>query len=107
MVDTIKRTFSGDANLDGEFNSGDFVFVFTRGEYEDGVALNSGWADGDWDGNMEFDSGDFVAAFTVGAYEKGPRPAVSSVPEPSAILLALVSLLGLIRLKRRRSRCRV
>jgi hypothetical protein len=86
----LKKTWIGDANLDGEFNSADFVEVFVRGEYEDGVAGNSTWEDGDWNGNGDFDSGDFVAAFSDGGYENGPRAAVSAVPEPSSGLLAVI-----------------
>lgn len=86
-VESLKNSYFGDANLDGEFNSGDFVSVFTVGEYEDATAGNSNWADGDWDGDGDFGSGDFVAAFTAGGYESGPRAAVSSVPEPGSLLI--------------------
>ena len=61
----------GDSNLDGEFNSSDFVFVFTAGKYETGEAAT--WGEGDWDGNQLFESTDFVAAFSAGGYEVGPR----------------------------------
>lgn len=101
-VTTLKKTYIGDANLDGEFNSGDFVQVFQRGEYEDGVAGNSGWADGDWNNDTEFDSGDFVAAFQGGGFEAGPRAAVSAVPEPGSLGLLLVTgLLAARRVRRR------
>ncbi|MCA9213297.1 MAG: hypothetical protein KDB27_09545, partial [Planctomycetales bacterium] len=50
-------------------------------EYEDGIAGNSTWATGDWNGDGDFDSSDFVAAFSEGGYEKGPKPA--AVPEPN------------------------
>ena len=84
-----KRTWQGDANLDGEFNSGDLVQVFASGEYEDGIPGNSSWTTGDWDGNFEFDSGDLVAAFSIGGYEQGPVPAAAaSVPEPTSGLCA-------------------
>ncbi len=33
-VDDLKQTWIGDANLDGEFNSGDMVQVFVAGKYE-------------------------------------------------------------------------
>jgi hypothetical protein len=86
-VNNLRRTYFGDSNLDGEFNSTDLVRLFTVGEYEDGIAANSGWSDGDWNGDQEFDSGDFVSAFAAGGYEQGPRPAVSIVPEPSSVLI--------------------
>ena len=36
-VGELKRTWFGDANLDGEFNSEDLVAIFTSGEYEDDI----------------------------------------------------------------------
>ena len=89
----IGNTYFGDSNLDGEFNSSDFVFVFTAGKYESGEAAT--WGEGDWDGNMAFDSSDFVAAFTSGGYEMGPRAAVSAVPEPASAALMLIGLAAL------------
>lgn len=96
-VSSIRKTYVGDSNLDGEFNSTDFVELFSIGEYEDGIANNSGWKDGDWDGNQEFDSGDFVAAFSDGGYEKPPiAQAVAAVPEPGTLggLLLLFALMA-------------
>jgi hypothetical protein len=95
-IGEIRRTYLGDSNLDGEFNSNDLTLVFQAAQYEDTVSGNSTWATGDWNGDAEFDSGDFVAAFKEGGFEKGTRAAVSSVPEPSGILLAVVGLLSLI-----------
>ncbi len=94
LIGSTLNTFLGDSNLDGEFNSSDFVAVFTVGEYEDEIIGNSGWADGDWDGDADFDSSDFVAAFSQAAYEMGPKaPAVSPVPEPRGLgLIAIASL---------------
>jgi hypothetical protein len=100
-VNGIKNTWFGDSNLDGEFNSSDFVQVFTRGEYEDNVPSNSGWGDGDWDGSCDFDSADFVKAFTEAGYEKGPRAAVNGVPEPAAWSLLMMGILSL-GIRRRR-----
>jgi hypothetical protein len=98
-VHDLAMTWYGDANLDGVFDSGDFVDVFTAAEYEDGLALNSTWATGDWNGDREFDSGDFVIAFQDNAYEK-PRPATMNVPEPSACCLAFVSIVALLHRQR-------
>lgn len=103
-IQDLKKTYFGDANLDGQFDSTDFVDVFQRGEYEDAVAANSGWADGDWDGNGDFESGDFVQAFQGGGYDQGPRAAgaVASVPEPAAVSLVTVcSALTILQFRRR------
>ena len=80
-VHDLANTFFGDANLDGEFNSTDFVVVFNAGEYEDGIDANSTWATGDWNGNGDFESGDFISAFQDGGYEIGPRSVAANVPE--------------------------
>ena len=100
-VNDLKNTWFGDANLDGEFNSGDFVQVFQVGEYEDGVDGNSGWADGDWNGDANFNSSDFIIAFQAGGFELGPKAAVASVPEPSAPVLAMIALCSVFFARRR------
>ena len=100
-VRSLKKSWYGDANLDGVFNSSDLVAVFQIGEYEDGTDLNSTWAEGDWNGDGNFNSGDFVTAFSDGGFEVGPRAAVAAVPEPSSALLALIGGAALLR---RRSR---
>ncbi|MCA9217603.1 MAG: PEP-CTERM sorting domain-containing protein [Planctomycetales bacterium] len=87
-VHEVKHTWFGDSNLDGEFNSGDFVAVFAAGKYETGSQAR--WADGDWSGDGFFDSSDFITAFTDGGYELGPPP-VATVPEPSTISLLIMS----------------
>jgi hypothetical protein len=86
-VNDLKNTFFGDANLDGEFNSTDFVLVFQAGEYEDKIVGNSTWSTGDWNGDGEFTSNDFVNAFQEGAFERGPNAAVHNIPEPSTWML--------------------
>ena len=73
-VDDLHRTFPGDANLDGQFESADLVRVFQAGKYEDLIQDNSGWEQGDWDGDRDFTTSDLVAAFEAGGYQKGFRP---------------------------------
>jgi hypothetical protein len=99
-VNELKRTYMGDADLNGEFYSSDFVAVFTAGKYETGNAAT--WSEGDWNGDKLFNSSDFVTAFQGGGYEKGPRQAVAGVPEPSSILLILFGAAGLAPAARRR-----
>jgi hypothetical protein len=94
----LANTFYGDANLDGEFNSSDFVVVFQRAEFEDNIDGNSGWADGDWNGDGDFDSSDLVRAFSERSFEQGLRiPSV--VPEPTSLGITYLSLLGLLWLR--------
>jgi hypothetical protein len=100
-VNELKKTYFGDSDLNGVFDSGDFVLVFTAGQYEDATVGNSTWATGDWDGNGDFGSGDFVKAFSEGGYDKPPRPAVGAVPEPSGALLLTMGLLAGIRRRHR------
>jgi uncharacterized protein YjbI with pentapeptide repeats len=88
-IHELKRTWIGDANLDGEFNSGDLVLVLTAGEYEDMLADHSNWATGDWDADGDFTSSDLVFALADGGYEQGPRPAAAAVPEPSSLVLVV------------------
>lgn len=99
-VEQLKKTWFGDANLDGQFNSTDFVAVFQIGEYEDAANGNSGWADGDWNGDGDFNSSDFVAAFQGGGFEAGPRAATAAVPEPASMLGMILCTLTLCRLRR-------
>ena len=90
-VHDVADTYFGDSNLDGEFDSSDFVTVFKAGEYEDDIEMNSGWAEGDWNGDGDFNTRDFVFAFQDGGYEQGPRVA-SVVPEPSSVFLVLLGV---------------
>jgi len=88
LIEDRINTYYGDSNLDGVFDSGDFVFVFQRGQYEDDVMGNSKWADGDWNGDGDFNSSDLVTAFQNGGFDAGPR-AIMAVPEPSISLLGI------------------
>ncbi|MCA9214221.1 MAG: hypothetical protein KDB27_14215 [Planctomycetales bacterium] len=95
-INDLKNSYVGDANLDGEFNSGDLVTIFTAAKFETGQPAT--WNEGDFNGDGAFDSGDFVVAFQGAGYEQGPRPA-AAVPEPATGVLALItmSLYGMIR----------
>jgi hypothetical protein len=99
-VHELKRTYFGDANLDGMFSSGDLVTVFVTGKYESGASAE--WQDGDWNGDGQFNSRDFVVAFTEGGYETGRRPAFRAAPEPSAYALLVLGMVGLMGGRRNR-----
>jgi T5SS/PEP-CTERM-associated repeat protein len=92
------NSWVGDANLDGEFNSGDLVIVLASGTYEADVA--SVWTTGDFNGDGRTNSSDLVAALAGGGYEAGPRAAVQAVPEPATLILLLPGLLLLARRSR-------
>ncbi len=94
----LANTWLGDADVNGEFNSGDLVSIFAAGKYEAGI--DAVWSQGDWTGDLRFDSSDLVAAFADGGYEGGPRGAVSAVPEPTSLGLLLVGLLAMIGFRR-------
>jgi hypothetical protein len=100
------NTYIGDADLNGEFGTGDLVAVFEAGEYEDAVLMNSTWMTGDWNGDAEFGTGDLVAAFEDGGFELGPRGDTQRVPEPTTGFLSGVILLLLSVGRRRNSRPR-
>ncbi|MEZ6115405.1 MAG: LamG-like jellyroll fold domain-containing protein [Pirellulaceae bacterium] len=99
-VETLKNTYVGDSNLDGEFGTGDFVAVFTAGKFETGQ--NATWAEGDWNGDGQFSTSDFVMAFNFGGFEQGPKVGVSAVPEPNSFALLACGLLGVTGIVRRR-----
>ena len=88
----LYSAFAGDANGDGLFDSSDLIRVFAFGEYEDGVAANSDWTEGDWDQNLDFDSGDIILAFQRGGYVSEAR----SVPEPAGIVYGLIGSIALL-----------
>jgi len=96
----LMNTWSGDSNLDNEFNSTDFVIVFQAESFETGEPAT--WGTGDWNGDGAFDSSDFVTAFIAGGYEQGQRAAVAAVPEPSSLIGLAIGALALGLLRRRK-----
>jgi hypothetical protein len=92
------RTYFGDSDLNGEFDSSDLLLVFAAGKYE--TTQNANWASGDWDGDGNFTSTDLITALADGGYEQGPRTGIRSVPEPSGIVpigLAILAAIGRYR----------
>ncbi len=107
LVENILRTYLGDSNLDGEFNTGDLVQVFQQGQYEDTTPDNSTWSSGDWDGDGDFNTTDFLVAFQGGGFEAGVRSAQAAaepavVPEPASICLLAIGLGSLTVFRERR-----
>jgi hypothetical protein len=103
LVRDLVKTYFGDADLDGRFDTADLVDVLSSGEYEDGIVKNSTWSTGDWNGDGEFSSSDLVVALADGGFEQGPRVASPAVPEPSG---ALALSLGCLLMHRLRPTCR-
>jgi hypothetical protein len=105
-VNDLKDTWIGDANLDYEFNSSDFVQVFQRGKYETG--LEAGWQEGDFNGDTVFSSSDLVIGWGNDyGYERGPRPDVMEVPEPAALTPLVIGVIAAFPMARRHApRCR-
>jgi hypothetical protein len=100
-IGSLFNSYSGDLNLDKEFNSGDLVDMLAAGTYEQGTP--SVWSTGDFDGDGQTGSADLIEALAGGGYELGPKPPPAAVPEPSSLALALLSIAGLVNAVRRRS----
>jgi hypothetical protein len=92
-VKDLFNSWIGDADLNGQFNSGDLVNVLASGTYE--ADVDSVWSSGDFNGDGRTNSGDLVAALADGGYEAGPRAAVSAVPEPASLVMFLACPLAL------------
>ena len=97
-VSDLRNTWFGDSNLDGEFNTSDFVDVFQVGKYEKDE--DATWAEGDWNGDGRFSSADFVQAFQDSGFEQGPRNP-QMVPEPVGLLPIFVGVCVVLRSRRR------
>ena len=98
-VKDLKNTWLGDSNLDGEFNSTDFVVIFSGAKYEQDV--DADWSEGDWNGDGRFSSTDLVFAFSDSGYERGPREP-AAVPEPSTCAMLLIGVVAFASATRRR-----
>jgi hypothetical protein len=115
---------AGDADQNLEFDQLDIIQVQVAAKYLTGQAAT--WGEGDWDGapggrqgnppqgDGLFDQLDIVASLTAGKYLAGPYAAVQSggmaqygptsvisIPEPAAIVLVALGLLGVLACRRR------
>ncbi len=79
LIGNLLNTSAGDANLDGVFNSQDFVIVFSAALYETDSGKVAGWREGDWNCDGRFTSSDLVMAFTAGRYVSASKPDSSQV----------------------------
>lgn len=89
-IEDLVGSHFGDANLDGSFNTTDFVTVFQGGLYETSAA--AGWEAGDFSGDALFDSSDLTLALSLGAYEEGGA-AAHAIPEPTNAALFFIILI--------------
>ncbi len=87
-IEKLRRTHYGDANLDGEFNTGDLAQVLGAGKYK--THEYASWSEGEWNGDGVFDTGDLVKALDDGGYEIGPRKQ-AAVPEPRTLALMVTA----------------
>jgi hypothetical protein len=103
-VKELYKTWIGDADLNGEFNSSDLVTVLAAGTYETGAAAV--WSTGDFDGDGLATSSDLVAGLADGGYEQGPLAGVAAVPEPHTLVLTCLAACAVFGWSRRRSAAR-
>jgi hypothetical protein len=95
LVEDVMHATYGDANPDGEFNSGHLVAVLASGTYE--MDVDSVWSTGDFNGDARTNSSDLVVALAGGGYEAGPLAATAAaVPEPSGLVLGLLGLVAMV-----------
>ena len=117
--------FAGDANREFSFDQQDIVRVMQAGKYLTGEPAT--WGEGDWDGapggypgepppgDGIFDQKDVVAALQAGTYLSGDYTArtpndakglaegsMTSIPEPSTLLLVAIGATGMLTIGWRR-----
>ena len=79
LVEDYLQSKIGDADLNGEFNSSDFVHVFRAGKYEDTIDGNANWSEGDWNCDGDFTSRDLVFAFQSGSYTAASKASETAI----------------------------
>ncbi|MEZ6119877.1 MAG: lamin tail domain-containing protein [Pirellulaceae bacterium] len=100
----ILRIVPGDVNLDGVFNSTDLTAIFTKGEYDDSIPLNSTWSSGDWNCDGEFDSSDLVVVFQLGDYEANNATVRSTSSSNSVDVAAAMSAIATAEARKLRNK---
>ena len=91
LIINLFQTTYGDSDLNGVFNSSDFVLIFGVGEYEDDIAGNSTWSEGDWNLDGDFGTSDLILAFATGGYSSASVPVVSSRSQLAEVAAAIQS----------------
>ncbi|MCA9212924.1 MAG: hypothetical protein KDB27_07665 [Planctomycetales bacterium] len=94
FLNNILQTTPGDVDLNGRFDSGDLVKMFTTARYENNIPGSATFADGDMDGNGLFDSSDLVKMFSEGRYDSGASPIDQSISLKNNIDAAIDQLFG-------------
>jgi probable HAF family extracellular repeat protein len=87
----LRAAMPGDANFDGTVNISDLSVVLTSYD-KSGMT----WAQGDFDGNGIVDISDLSKVLTNYDKTMSATAGVHAVPEPSALLLVVGGLIGLI-----------
>ncbi len=81
LVEGVIGTSIGDVNFDGVFDSADLVALFIAGQFEDAIAGNSTYVNGDWNLDGEFTNADLLFALRRNGYvqESAPQP-LAAIP---------------------------
>ena len=93
-VDDLAGTYFGDAKLDANVDFSDFLAL------SQSFGLAGGWADGDFDGSGTVTFRDFLV-LSQNFGKMAATEAAESVPEPTANLLIVLSIVGVLTIRKR------
>lgn len=91
LIQDVMGTSYGDSNLNGVFDSQDLVTIFRAGKFEDAVAYNSTWSEGDWNCDGDVTTRDFVWAFLAGGYTSANASPHSQTQRLKAVAAAVAN----------------
>jgi fibronectin-binding autotransporter adhesin len=100
----VKYTYFGDANLDGVVDNTSDYDLWSTGFTDPGLAATNGWLYGDFDFSGIVDNTTDYDLWSTGFTHQGgplsgnadPGVAVTPVPEPGAIVLAVAGMVGML-----------